>query len=548
VINRSNIRLIIGLMVLALTGLIGIQIYWIDNAVTLERQRFESTVNSAMSNVVEHIEKQEVAENVRKRFDASRQGKTFFMGIDSLIRQNINRKDTTTSGLVFWNEVSPGELQAEFRQLNADGTVEVIEENFSDSASGKQFRKVRRSKQTDGGKFFSDVAGSVNSFNKTGDQRFERLMKKSGLVTDVFKELFDLNMRTGVEDRVNPKTIDSLLRTEFALAGINTPFEFGLYDFTNNKVFVDHPTDYTQELMKTRFRMRLFPHDIFYHPDYLMLYFPEQSRYVFSNLRLMFATSGFFILIIIGTFYYTIATIIRQKRLSDIKNDFINNMTHELKTPISTISLACEALNDADMAKTPRLVENYSRMIAEENKRLAQLVENVLQSALLEKSDFKLQITSVDVHQVIERVLKSMRMHIEKRKVKIDLQLKAKRFEIEADTVHLTNVVFNLVDNALKYTPESPEIKIETREQNGQFVLAVSDNGIGISRDQQKKIFEKLYRVPTGNIHNVKGFGLGLSYVKVIVGMHHGQIKLESEPDVGSTFSVYLPYNQPAAQ
>jgi two-component system phosphate regulon sensor histidine kinase PhoR len=210
--------------------------------------------------------------------------------------------------------------------------------------------------------------------------------------------------------------------------------------------------------------------------------------------------------------------------------------------------LACEALNDADMAKTPRLVENYSRMIAEENKRLAQLVENVLQSALLEKSDFKLQIAPVDVHQIIERVLKSMRMHIEKRKVKIDLQLKAERHEIEADTVHLTNVVFNLVDNALKYTPESPEIKIETREQNGQFVLAVSDNGIGISRDQQKKIFEKLYRVPTGNIHNVKGFGLGLSYVKVIVEMHHGQIKLESEPEVGSTFSVYLPYNQPSAQ
>ena len=535
-------------MVLALAGLIGIQIYWIDNAVTLERQRFESTVNTVMSNVVEHIEKQEVAQNVRKKFDASRLGKTFFMGIDSLIRKNINRKDTTTSGLVFWNEVSPGELQAEFRQLNADGSVEVIEENFSDSASGKQFRKVRKSKQTDGGKFFSDVAGSVNSFNKSVDQRLERLMKKSGLVTDVFKELFDLNMRTGVEDRVNPKTIDSLLRAEFDVAGIKTPFEFGLYDFTNNKMFVDHPTDFTHELMKTRFRMRLFPHDIFYHPDYLMLYFPEQNNYVFSNLRLMFASSGFFILIIIGTFYYTIATIIRQKRLSDIKNDFINNMTHELKTPISTISLACEALNDADMAKTPRLVENYSRMIVEENKRLAQLVENVLQSALLEKSDFKLQIATVDVHQVIERVLKSMRMHMEKRKVKIDLQLKAGRHELEADTVHLTNVVFNLVDNALKYTPESPEIKIETREQNGQFVLAVSDNGIGISRDQQKKIFEKLYRVPTGNIHNVKGFGLGLSYVKVIVEMHHGQIKLESEPEVGSTFSVYLPYNQPSAQ
>jgi two-component system phosphate regulon sensor histidine kinase PhoR len=543
-INRANIRLIIALMVVALAGLIGIQIYWIDNAISLERQRFESTVNQVLANVVELVEKQEVAQNVRKKFDASRQGKMFFMGIDSLIRQNIDREDTTTSGLVFWNEVSPGEIQTEFRQLSADGTVEIIEENFSDSTGKKQYRKVRKSKQTNGAPFFSDVAGTVSSLEKGGDPRLERLMKKSGLVTDVFKELFNLNMRTGVEDRVNPKMIDSLLRAEFSSAGISTPFEFGLYDFMNNKLFVDHPTDYTQEIMKTRFRMRLFPHDIFYHPDYLMLYFPEQNKYVFSNLRLMFASSGFFILIIIGSFYYTISTIIRQKKLSDIKNDFINNMTHELKTPISTISLACEALNDADISKTPRMTENYTRMIAEENKRLAQLVENVLQSALLDKSDFQLQLSQVDMHQVIDKVMKSMRMHIEKRKVKATIQKDATQFIVEGDVVHITNVIFNLIDNALKYSPEAPELIIKTRNTATQFYVSVGDNGIGISRDQQKKIFEKLYRVPTGNIHNVKGFGLGLSYVKVIVDKHNGSVKLDSEVDVGSTFTVNLPFSQ----
>lgn len=542
-INRANIRLIIALMVLALTGLITIQIFWIDNAITLEKQRFESTVKSVMSNVVELVEKNEVAQNVRKRFDVSRQGKTFFLGIDSLIRQNINRKDTTTSGLVFWNEVSPGEIQTEIRQLSQDGTVEIIEENYSDSSGKTQIKRIRKARQTNGAPFYSDVATITNA-PETPDPRLERLMKKSGMVTDVFKELFNLNMRTSIDDRVNPQLIDSLLRMEFAAAGINTPFEFGLYDFMNNKLFVDHPTDFTEQLMKTRFRLRLFPHDVFYHPDYLMLFFPEQNTYIFSNLRLMFAISAFFILTIIGTFYYTIATIIRQKKISDIKNDFINNMTHELRTPISTISLACEALNDPDVAKTPRMTENYTRMISEENKRLSQLVENVLQSALLDKSEFQLHFGKVDMHAVIHKVLKSMRIHIEKRKVKLDLKLQADRFELEGDMVHLTNVFFNLLDNAIKYSPEAPQIVVETRNSGARLYVSVSDNGLGISREQQKRIFEKLYRVPTGNVHNVKGFGLGLSYVKTVVEKHNGSVQLESEPEIGSTFTVILPLSQ----
>ncbi len=542
-INRANIRLIIALMVLALTGLITIQIFWIDNAITLEKQRFESTVNTVMANVVELVEKNEVAQNVRKRFDVSRQGKTFFLGIDSLIRQNINRKDTTTSGLVFWNEVSPGEIQTEIRQLSQDGTVEIIEENYSDSSGKTQIKRVRKARQSNGSPFYSDVA-TISNAPENADPRLERLMKKSGMVTDVFKELFNLNMRTSIDDRVNPQLIDSLLRMEFAAAGINTPYEFGLYDFMNNKLFVDHPTDYTEQLMKTRFRLRLFPHDVFYHPDYLMLFFPEQNTYIFSNLRLMFAISAFFILIIIATFYYTITTIIRQKKISDIKNDFINNMTHELRTPISTISLACEALNDPDVAKTPRITENYTRMISEENKRLSQLVENVLQSALLDKSEFQMQLGKVDMHALIHKVLKSMRIHIDKRKVKIDLKLQATQSELEGDVVHLTNVIYNLLDNAIKYSPESPQIVIETRNSSTRFSVSVSDNGLGISRDEQKRIFEKLYRVPTGNLHNVKGFGLGLSYVKTVVEKHNGSVQLESELEIGSTFTVNLPLSQ----
>jgi two-component system phosphate regulon sensor histidine kinase PhoR len=543
-INRSNIRLIIGLMVLALSGLIVIQIYWINNAIDLERQRFESTVNQVLQNVVEMVERQEVANKVRTRFDASKQGKMFFLGIDSLIRKSIDRKDTTTSGLVFWNEVSPGELQTEFRQLNQDGSIEFVGETRTDSGGTVEYKKLRKARQTNGTPFFSDISSDLNPLERPKDPRLERLMKKSGLVTDIFRELFDLNVNNGVEDRVDPRLIDSLLHAEFKSAGINTPFEFGLYDFIHNKMFVDHPTDYTEQLMKTRFRVRLFPHDIFYHPDYLMIYFPEQNRYVFNSLWVMFASSGFFILIIIAIFFYTINTVIRQKKLSSIKNDFINNMTHELKTPISTISLACEALNDPDVNRSASMAANYTRMIQEENKRLGQLVENVLQSALLDKSDFELQISDVDMHAIIQKVLRSFEMLLNKRKVKLELKLNAGNPIIQGDAVHLTNVVFNLLDNAIKYTPETPEIFIETQNQGTAFTIAVTDNGIGISRDEQKRVFEKLYRVPTGNIHNVKGFGLGLSYVKVIVEKHHGHIRIESEPGMGSTFVVVLPNNQ----
>ena len=540
-INKNNIRIISVLLTLALAGLIAIQIYWINNAINLERQRFETNVSNALQQVVDMAERQEVANKVRNSFDASRQGKMFFMGIDSIISQNINRKDTTTSGLVYWNEVSPGELQTEFRQLSQDGSIESVSEIRTDSTGTVEFKRRRTLKQSDGQPFYSDVTSEVSSFEKLSDPRLERLMKKSGLVSDVFQELFNLNVNSGVEDRVNPELIDSLIKAELDAVGISAEYEFGLYDFINNRLFVDHPSDFTQQLMRSKFRARLFPHDILYHPDYLMIYFPEQERYVFNNLWFMFATSGFFILILIGSFYYTIHTIIKQKKLSDIKNDFINNMTHELKTPISTISLACEALNDPDLNKSPKTASNYTRMISEENTRLSSLVENVLRSAMLDQSDFSLRSEQVDIHEIINKALKSLKVHFDRNKTVLKLQLNANQFIVPGDGVHLTNSVFNLLDNAIKYTPESPVIEVTTKNQGRNFVLEVKDNGIGISKDQQKKIFDKLYRVPTGNIHNVKGFGLGLSYVKAIAEKHHGSIKIESDLGIGSTFCLILP-------
>jgi two-component system phosphate regulon sensor histidine kinase PhoR len=229
--------------------------------------------------------------------------------------------------------------------------------------------------------------------------------------------------------------------------------------------------------------------------------------------------------------------------LSEIKNDFISNMTHEFKTPISTISLACEVLSDKSIEKSPERMNKYVKMIGDENKRLSLLVENILQTAILDKGQLKLKIQSIDIHNLIEQTITNIKLQVENKEGEISTDLKAANAVINGDRVHITNIVFNLIDNALKYSGDHPVIKISTRNDSEGVFISVEDNGIGISKENQKRIFDTMYRVPTGNIHNVKGFGLGLSYVKAVVEKHGGSINVESELGKGSTFTIYLPYH-----
>ena len=218
-------------------------------------------------------------------------------------------------------------------------------------------------------------------------------------------------------------------------------------------------------------------------------------------------------------------------------------MTHELKTPISTISLACEALSDKSIAQEPGISTRYIHMINDENKRLGLLVENVLQSAILDRGAFKLKLETIDVHQLVASVVNKLEMQVHKRGGQISCSLLANKFNLNLDKVHIGNVISNLIDNAIKYSEEKPKINIVTESQTNIFKLSVSDTGIGITAENQKKIFDKLYRVPTGNLHNTKGFGLGLSYVKLIVEKHNGTVYVNSSVNKGSTFSIELPIN-----
>jgi two-component system phosphate regulon sensor histidine kinase PhoR len=281
---------------------------------------------------------------------------------------------------------------------------------------------------------------------------------------------------------------------------------------------------------------------MYIQPQFLSLVFPSKTNYNLNGVEVTLLSSILLILLIIGAFYFTISTIIRQKKLSEIKSDFINNMTHEFKTPISTISLAGEVLSDKTIDKSPESVEKYLKIIKDENKRLAGLVENVLQAAVLDKGKLKFKIQECDIHQIITDVIQSLTLQIQNKGGVITTELKAQRYSLFADRMHLGNIIYNLIDNALKYSKETPQIKVSTNSDQSGISILVKDNGIGIRKEDQKKIFETFYRVPTGNIHNVKGFGLGLSYVKAVVEKHGGQVEVQSEPGYGSTFVVYLPF------
>lgn len=363
------------------------------------------------------------------------------------------------------------------------------------------------------------------------------------IMEELVKELFTKNTYKSVEERIPKYVLDSIIETVFYKNGLKVKYYFGVFD-RHNDIIYSNKNDEKESLLNSEYKLNLFPNDFLGSPAYLGFMIPHQIAYVFKSMSLLLGLSVLFIIIIILTFYYTFTIIYKQKKLSIIKNDFVNNMTHELKTPISTISLACEALGDKDLGNSETARDRFVSMIKDENKRLGVLVENVLQSAVLDREELQLKLENIDINYIIEKAVKNVIIQVEKKNGTITINSKAKNTIIVADKVHITNVIYNLLDNANKYTPSMPKIEISTEDIVNGIAIKIKDNGIGISKENQQKIFEKLYRVPTGDRHDVKGFGLGLSYVKAIVYKHKGKISVNSTPNKGTTFIIQLPLKQ----
>jgi two-component system phosphate regulon sensor histidine kinase PhoR len=356
-------------------------------------------------------------------------------------------------------------------------------------------------------------------------------------------------------ENINNDNLESYLKTEFNNQGIDLVYEYGVYS-NKTESFLILNGNYVAEigsigqvseitddapLSYADYTIPLFDIQDKDEPGYLKVHFPEKSRFLWRNLLPILISSILFTGLILLCFFYTIYVILRQKQISIIKNDFINNMTHEFKTPIATISLASDSIESPKVINDESRIRRFVGIIKEENKRMLSQVEKVLQMAQIDRKELTLKSVEIDLHGLINKVVENASLKIESRSGHISTDLKADEFLIEGDMTHITNVVTNLIDNAEKYSDESPNIVISTVNKRNGIVFTVQDEGIGMSKESMKHIFEKFYRIPTGNVHNVKGFGLGLAYVKAIVEAHNGNISVNSELNKGSRFSVFLP-------
>jgi two-component system, OmpR family, phosphate regulon sensor histidine kinase PhoR len=575
--TKRKIQYIIALMAFALLGLIAFQMYWLGFTVRSKNDQFGSDVRDAMQQVVRKLSQQEMYYLMQRKI-ASDQNQKQLLAIAKPVEQKEKTKKKTLTVVPNNPSVAMNLGKMKERQIPSDilvsKGVEILpngdvreSQEFSIDLNNEDLMSLMN-----GQKQIDDIFGEAiqrhnqlidDSINRSKPLITKKIKNKKPHIdrttqyaetaqkvrnkTEMAKEVLNDLMFTkrSIYDRVNYQILDSLLKYEIKMKGIDTPFEYGISS-EENPSYLHYASSVKYKMMglksdKDTYMVNLFPNDYSNSESYLRVYFPNQDRYIIRNIWMMYATSLLLILVVLGCFYVAVSTILKQKQLADIKNDFINNMTHEFKTPISTISLATQMLGDEAVTASSSMFKRYLGIIRDENKRLGSQVEKVLQTAQMERGEVRLNLGTVNVHQIIERVLENISPQIELREGIIEVDLKAENPEIQADEVHLTNILFNLLDNANKYSPEKPIIKITTENTEKGLSIKVSDQGIGMTRESIKQIFEKFYRVPTGNVHDVKGFGLGLSYVKKMVEEHHGRINVVSKLGEGSEFEVVLP-------
>jgi two-component system phosphate regulon sensor histidine kinase PhoR len=386
----------------------------------------------------------------------------------------------------------------------------------------RQFRLVKRMLETDSMHYATQGQGQTTVIENLAEeyQKFGEPLKR----------------------RLNPFWIDSLLRFELHNKGINLPFSYEVTTANNDSLIFSKANDVTGQRPGLNdinsYKTFIFSTDVINDPGLIRLAFPQKSTLILNRMTATMATTGGLLLVLVFCFGYTIFSILKQKKIAEMKTDFINNMTHEFKTPVSTIMIASEALKDSEIVQDKNRVARLANIIYEENERLGSHIERVLNIARIEKNDFKLDKKPIDVNEMIAVVVDSMELKLQKNNAVTTLQLEAENAIINADELHFSNVIYNLIDNAIKYSANAPDITISTLNKNGQVVIRVADKGVGMSRDQQTKIFEQFYRIPTGNLHDVKGFGLGLSYVNTVVKRLNGMISVKSEKEKGSEFEL----------
>ncbi len=364
------------------------------------------------------------------------------------------------------------------------------------------------------------------------------------LLQDVAKEMANKDIPLA-QRMPNPENLDTLIRKELLSKNISLHYNYWVTSTKNSNkmIYQNASLPSVKNIDRNTFQKIIFGNDLVINdPGMLYVSFPSINSLIFKNMFVTLASSAGLLLVLISIFAYTIYAIIAQKKLSEMKTDFINNMTHEFKTPVATIMIASEALKDPDLIPDRARVNRLAGIIYDENVRLGDHIERVLSVAKLEKKELRLERKPVAINQLIGAVVESMGLQLQKKDAVIDLNLKATPDVIVGDELHLSSMLYNLIDNANKYSANQPKITLSTSNESNGLLLTVTDEGIGLAKEQTKRIFDQFYRVPTGNLHDVKGFGLGLSYVNDIITQMNGTIKVISEKDKGTTFAIHLPF------
>ncbi len=583
--NKKLLYILITGICISLAGIITVQFFWIRNALQVKEAQFNRSVNDALGSAVNKMETRENMHFISRNFEgdsimsivqAFTSDTSCMMKnrLDSLLAQSeacpmVSRKQQqhhpgSVMQYSYRVDVVPGQgmndsMTIQMQQCFHEGYALNFEWNdqvgqldsiieLNRRAFDRQFLSPDEQSQLTEESVIVDrpvvYHPQGTSRQRAVDSSIRRLDKKAKRIENVIKQMaMELETRPApLQQRINKKNLQATLQESFANKGIDIPFEFAVLTPSNESNPAPiQSAGYKKEYNSDSHKVSLFPNDIFGKPDLLVVYFPGQKSALFKSLAILLLGSVLFTLIIILTSGASIVVMIRQKKISDIKTDFINNMTHEFKTPIATISIAADSINNAKVIAEPDKIKNFTRIIKEENNRMNARVEQILQMALLDSRDFKLRPRPVDMHYMIEKAVEHYRLQIQQREGIIINRLEATETLVDADEDHIRNVLLNLLDNANKYSIIKPEITVFSFNRAGKFFFGVADRGMGMSQEAQHKAFDKFFRVTSGNIHNIKGFGLGLSYVKAIVLAHHGEISLKSEVGKGSRFEIGLP-------
>lgn len=517
--KKSVIWILACIMAFAFFGLLYLQIGYLRTSVRLRSDQFDEAIKRSLYQISRNLELDQTKKYLNESYLQSQQKKSGYGKSSSALRDKFNEETVYHTQRIRVTTVPDG------MELNMD-----ISSTIYTNPSKSVF-------QSSPNKGTNAISKSIYDLQEEQKRRY---FYEVDNIYNVANMIMNTSSNVPIAERINFKTLENMIKGELRYNGIELPFRYEIVDKNDKVIYKQSGFDATNS--NNLYSQVLFPNDPPEKLTHLKVYFSDKQSYLFSEVTFI-VPSILFTFILLVTFIIIIFITFRQKKLSEMKNDFMNNMTHELKTPVSTISLAAQMLKDPSITKSPDVFKHISGVINDETERLSFQVEKVLQMSLFEKQKATLKLKELDANDIIVHVANTFQLKVEKFGGNLDIDLEATESTINADKMHFTNVLFNLLDNAVKYRREDIDLELMIRSwnNNNKLYISVEDNGIGIKKENAKRIFDRFYRVSTGNLHDVKGFGLGLAYVKKIVEDHKGTIRAESEVGKGTKFIICLP-------